>query len=149
MAREVDRHFLKKEDRSQRKKDARNLSIIPCPLAQPSWKKAVDTSVFCTEYSEHSTTCRKKEERGPLALSPIDVFPNSRPNANVTSHRNSSVSSQQLRCTGKDDCPDGSDERDCNMIFPDPDYNKIIVPPPARGENVLKVFVHPSILDKS
>ena len=45
----------------------------------------------------------------------------------------------ELRCSGKDDCLDGTDEMECNMIFPDPEYNKIIVPPPINGDDVLKV----------
>ena len=45
----------------------------------------------------------------------------------------------ELRCDGKMDCSDGTDEDECNIIVPDLGYNKFIVPPPVNGKDVLEV----------
>ena len=44
-----------------------------------------------------------------------------------------------VRCDGRKDCADGSDEADCQAFVPSLGYNKFLVPPPINGDQKLRV----------
>ena len=52
----------------------------------------------------------------------------------------------ELRCNGKNDCLDGTDEYECNIISSDLGYNKLIVPPPVNGKDILEVNLSVTIM---
>ena len=50
-----------------------------------------------------------------------------------------------LRCDGKTDCKDFTDEMDCRVIEVDSSYNKFLSPPVEAGETKLSVLASVSL----
>ena len=52
-----------------------------------------------------------------------------------------------LRCNGKTECRDGSDEHSCKMLVPSIGYNKYLIPPPQTNETFTYVDVKVRIIE--
>ena len=52
-----------------------------------------------------------------------------------------------LRCNGKTECRDGSDEHSCKMLVPSLGYNKYLIPPPQTNETFTYVDVKVRIIE--
>ena len=52
-----------------------------------------------------------------------------------------------LRCNGKTECRDGSDEQSCKMLVPSIGYNKYLIPPPQTNETFTYVDVKVRIIE--
>ena len=52
-----------------------------------------------------------------------------------------------LRCNGKTECRDGSDEQSCKMLVPSIGYNKYLIPPPHKNEKFTYVGFKTRIIE--